>query len=71
MDYKIRLDNLNKYLVSNDCISERIDDLLCKVSKTISVVSYEFIIPNTENLEDYHFRINKFFKALCKIENKE
>lgn len=71
MDYKIRLDNLNKYLVSHDWLSERIDDLLCKVSKTIGGVSYKFIIPNTENLEDYPFRINKFFKALCKIENKE
>lgn len=69
--YKIALKNVHEYLSLKGVVKENFDINFDKIKIQDGEELLEIIIPNRENLIDYHSRINDLIHTISTIENKQ
>lgn len=71
MAFKIKLDNLKKYLSSKGWSSNSFNDKLDTISLTLNGETFTILIPNNENLLDYESRLYSLLTSLSSIESRD
>lgn len=71
MTYKLKLISIKYYLKKKGWVIQEQNKLVNKITLTSNGENFEIIIPNTESISDYGFRMEQLIMSLSSIEGRD
>lgn len=71
MNYKLKLISIKNYLKERGWVIQMQNQLANKITLTSNGENFEIIIPNSENISDYEFRMEQLIMSLSAIEGRD